>query len=143
MFSWDLLANAVVAGLMLGGFYAAVSLGIGIIFGLLDVANIAQPAFLVLGAYITYVMNEAFGIDPILNGILFTPLFFLVGAVVYRVYYGAFERRGEEALRVEEALRAGAGRRGGVRRFAVTARCSASVRASYRAACSAARASRC
>jgi branched-chain amino acid transport system permease protein len=99
VFSWDLLANAVVAGLMLGGFYAAVSLGIGIIFGLLDIANIAQPAFLVLGAYITYVMNEAFGIDPILNGILFTPLFFLVGAAVYRVYYGSFERRGEEALR--------------------------------------------
>ena len=99
MFSWDLLANAVVSGLMLGGFYAAVSLGIGVIFGLLDVANIAQPAFLVLGAYITYVMNEAFGIDPILNGILFTPLFFLVGAAVYRVYYQSFERRGEEALR--------------------------------------------
>ena len=99
MFSWDLLANALVAGLLLGGFYAAVSLGIGVIFGLLDVANIAQPAFLVLGAYITYVMNEAFGIDPILNGILFTPLFFLVGAAVYRVYYASFERRGDEALR--------------------------------------------
>jgi branched-chain amino acid transport system permease protein len=99
VFSWDLLANAVVAGLLLGGFYAAVSLGIGVIFGLLDIANIAQPAFLVLGAYITYVMNEAFGIDPIVNGILFTPLFYLVGAAVYRVYYGAFERRGEEALR--------------------------------------------
>jgi branched-chain amino acid transport system permease protein len=53
----------------------------------------------VLGAYITYVMNEAFGVDPILSGILFTPLFFLVGALVYRVYYGSFERRGEEALR--------------------------------------------
>ena len=63
MFSWDLLANAVVAGLLLGGFYAAVSLGIGLIFGLLDIANIAQPAFLVLGAYATYVVNEAFGID--------------------------------------------------------------------------------
>ncbi len=99
MFSWDLLANAVVAGLLLGGFYAAVSLGIGLIFGLLDIANIAQPAFLVLGAYATYVVNEAFGLDPILAGILFTPLFYLLGAAVYRVYYGSFERRGEESLR--------------------------------------------
>jgi branched-chain amino acid transport system permease protein len=99
LFSWDLLANAVVAGLLLGGFYAAVSLGIGLVFGLLDIANIAQPAFLILGAYATYVMNETFGLDPILSGILFTPVFYLIGAAVYRIYYSSFERRGEESLR--------------------------------------------
>ena len=99
MFSWDLLANAVVAGLLLGGFYAAVSLGISLIFGLLDIANIAQPAFVILGAYGAYVMNSAYGLDPILTGVLFTPLFYLVGAAVYRIYYAAFERRGDEALR--------------------------------------------
>src|SRR5205809_1442085 len=99
VFSWDLLANAVVAGLLLGGFYAAVSLGISLIFGLLDIANIAQPAFLILGSYAAYVMNEAYGLDPILTGILFTPVFYLLGALVYRVYYGSFERRGEESLR--------------------------------------------
>ena len=99
MFSWDLLANAVVAGLLLGGFYAAVSLGIGLVFGLLDIANIAQPAFLVLGAYMSFVLNEAWGIDPIVTGVLLTPVFYVVGATVYRVYYGSFERRGDEALR--------------------------------------------
>jgi len=72
-----------------------VSLGISLIFGLLDIANIAQPAFLILGSYAAYVMNSAFGLDPILTGLLFTPLFFILGAVVYRVYYGSFERRGE------------------------------------------------
>ena len=99
MFSWDLLANAVVAGLLLGGFYAAVSLGIGLVFGLLDIANIAQPAFLVLGAYASFAFNEAWGLDPILTGVLLTPVFYLVGALVYRVYYESFERRGEESLR--------------------------------------------
>jgi branched-chain amino acid transport system permease protein len=99
VFSWDLLANAVVAGLLLGGFYAAVSLGVGLIFGLLDIANIAQPAFVILGAYAAYVMNGTYGLDPILTGVLFTPVFYLIGAVVYRVYYGSFERRGEESLR--------------------------------------------
>jgi branched-chain amino acid transport system permease protein len=99
VFAWDLLANAVVAGVLIGGFYAAVSLGVGLIFGLLDIANIAQPAFVVLGAYAAYAMNSALGLDPILSGILFTPVFYLVGAIVYRVYYGSFERRGEEALR--------------------------------------------
>ena len=99
MFSWDLLANAVVAGLLLGGFYAAVSLGVSLIFGLLDIANIAQPAFVILGAYAAYVFNSAVGLDPILVGLLLTPVFYGVGALVYRVYYGSFERRGEESLR--------------------------------------------
>ena len=99
MVSWDLVANAVVAGILLGGFYAAVSLGVSLTFGLLDVVNIAHPAFVILGAYAAYVMNSSFGLDPILTGVLFTPLFYLIGAGVYRIYYGSFERRGEESLR--------------------------------------------
>jgi len=99
MFSWDLLANAVVAGILLGGFYAAVSLGVSLTFGLLDVVNIAHPAFVILGAYAAYMMNSAYGFDPILTGVLFTPLFYAIGAAVYRIYYTSFERRGEESLR--------------------------------------------
>src|SRR6266498_51089 len=99
MFSWDLLANAIVAGILLGGFYAAVSLGVSLTFGLLDMVNIAQPAFVILGAYAAYVMNSSFGFDPILTGVIFTPFFYVLGAVVYRIYYTSFERRGEESLR--------------------------------------------
>ena len=75
------------------------SLGISLVFGLLDIANIAQPAFLILGAYSAYVMNGSFGLDPILAGVLVTPLFYGLGVLVYRVYYESFERRGDEALR--------------------------------------------
>src|SRR6266403_1857431 len=99
MFSWDLLANAVVAGVLLGGFYAAVSLGVSLPFGLLDVVNIAHPAFVILGSYAAYAMNSSFGLDPILTGMLLTPLFYVLGAAVYQVYYASFERRGEESLR--------------------------------------------
>ena len=88
-----------VAGLLLGGFYAAVSLGMSVIFGFLDIANIAQPAFVILGSYAAYVMNSAFGLDPILTGLLFTPVFFLLGVAVYHVYYVSFEKSGEESLR--------------------------------------------
>jgi branched-chain amino acid transport system permease protein len=99
VFSWDLLGNALVAGLLLGGFYAAVSLGVSLIFGLLDIANIAQPAFVILGSYTAYVLNNAYNVDAILTGVLLTPAFYVVGAIVYRVYYASFERRGEESLR--------------------------------------------
>jgi branched-chain amino acid transport system permease protein len=99
MFSFELLLNAVVAGILLGGFYAAVSLGISVTFGLLDVVNIAHPLFIIAGAYAAYVMNSAFGLDPILAGVLFTPVFYLVGVAVYRIYYACFERKGAESLR--------------------------------------------
>jgi len=84
---------------LLGGFYAAVSLGVSLTFGLLDVVNIAHPAFVILGSYAAYAMNSSFGLDPILTGMLLTPLFYVLGAAVYQVYYASFERRGEESLR--------------------------------------------
>ena len=95
----DLLLNAIVAGLLLGGFYAAVSVGISISFGMLDVVNIAHPAFIILGSYVAYILNATFGVDPILCALVALPAFYLLGAVVYQLYYVAFERRGQEALR--------------------------------------------
>lgn len=98
MFSYDLLFNAVVAGLLLGGFYAAMALGLSIAFGQLDVVNIAHPAFIVVGSYTAYMVNDAFGMDPVLAGLVFMPAFFVVGVLIYRIYYLAFERTGEESL---------------------------------------------
>jgi len=99
VFSFELLLNAVVAGILLGGFYAAVSLGISISFGFLDVANIANPVFIIAGAYAAYALNTAFALDPILVGLLCTPLFYGLGVVIYRIYYVSFEQRGEQSLR--------------------------------------------
>src|SRR3989442_1062119 len=97
--SWALLANAVIAGLLLGGFYAAMSVGISISFGMLDVVNIAHPAFIILGSYIAYIVNDRFGLDPIVVSVMVSPLYFLLGMVLYRIYYVCFERRGQESLR--------------------------------------------
>ncbi|MFZ1088505.1 MAG: branched-chain amino acid ABC transporter permease [Xanthobacteraceae bacterium] len=97
--SFDLLANAVIAGILLGGFYAAVTLGVSISFGILDIVNIAHPAFIILGSYIAYIINSSFGIDPIVVSIIALPVFYLLGAGVYQIYYQAFERYGQESLR--------------------------------------------
>ena len=97
MFSWDLLLGAVVLGMLLGCFYAAVSVGLSISFGLLDVPQVAHPAFLVLASYGVYLLNDRFDIDPLLAGFLISPLFFLLGLVTYRLYYETFERRGSDA----------------------------------------------
>ena len=96
--SFDLLANAVVAGLLLGGFYAAVTVGVTISFGMLDIVNIAHPAFIMAGSFVAYALNSTLGLDPILIGIIMMPAFFLLGIAIYQVYYYAFERRGEESI---------------------------------------------
>ena len=97
--SWDLFLNAIAAGLLLGTFYAAVTAGISISFGMLDIVNIAHPAFVILGSYIAYYFNIHFGVDPILVSIIALPAFYLLGASIYQVYYLSFEKRGQEALR--------------------------------------------
>ncbi len=97
--SADLLINAIVAGLLLGGFYAAVTAGVSISFGMLDIVNIAHPAFIILGSYIAYFININYGIDPIVVSIIVLPAFYALGALIYQVYYQSFERRGQESLR--------------------------------------------
>jgi branched-chain amino acid transport system permease protein len=88
-----------VIGILLGGFYAALSIGLSLSFGLLDIVNIAHPAFVILGAFVCFIFNSVYGIDPILVGIIFTPVFFLLGTLIYRVYYESFEKTGATALR--------------------------------------------
>jgi branched-chain amino acid transport system permease protein len=95
----SLLINAIIAGLLLGAFYAAVTAGISISFGMLDIVNIAHPAFIIVGSYIAYIVNLSFGIDPIIVSIVALPAFYALGAAIYQVYHLAFEIRGQESLR--------------------------------------------
>src|SRR5260370_3623008 len=97
--SLDLLLGAVVAGILLGGFYAAVTVGVSISFGILDIVNIAHPAFIILGSYIAYIVNTRFGLDPIVTSIVALPAFYALGAAIYQVYYLSFEKRGQDSLR--------------------------------------------
>jgi branched-chain amino acid transport system permease protein len=95
-FSFDLFFEAIIFGLLLGCFYAAVSIGLSVAFGLLDVPHVAHPAVLILGSYGVYLLGQ-YGVDPILAGLMLTPFFFLFGAALYRMYYETFEKRGNSA----------------------------------------------
>jgi branched-chain amino acid transport system permease protein len=99
VFSFDLLINAVISGILIGGFYAAVTSGVSLSFGILDIVNIAHPAFIILGSYLAYVANATLGVDPILASIVLLPAFYVLGAGIYQVYYVSFEKRGQESLR--------------------------------------------
>jgi branched-chain amino acid transport system permease protein len=99
IFSFDLLINAVVSGILIGGFYAAVTSGVTLSFGILDIVNIAHPAFIILGSYVAYIVNANLGIDPIVTSIAMMPVFYVLGSAIYQVYYVSFEKRGQESLR--------------------------------------------
>lgn len=99
MFEHQLFLNAVLSGLLLGGFYASVSVGLTLAFGQLNIVNIAHPAFVILGSYTAYITSLVLGLDPIASGVLFMPVFFAGGVVLYRIYHVCFEARGDESLR--------------------------------------------
>src|ERR1700730_9568188 len=99
IFSFDLLINAVVSGILIGGFYAAVTCGVSISFGILDIVNIAHPAFIILGSYVAYIVNVTFGLDPIITSIIATPGCYRLGRGIYQIYYVSFEKHGQESMR--------------------------------------------
>ena len=99
MQSAALLLDALVSGILIGGFYATMAVGISIAFGMLGISNIAHPALILLGSFIAYVLNTHYGWDPVLIGVLCTVPFYFLGMALYSAYEYAFERRGTELIR--------------------------------------------
>ncbi len=79
------LLQAIILGVLTGGVYALMASGQTLIFGVMKVVNLAQGAFVVLSAYLTYSLFTATGIDPFLAVLITTPAMFLLGAGVYWV----------------------------------------------------------
>jgi branched-chain amino acid transport system permease protein len=78
------LIQALALGVLIGGIYALMASGLTLIFGVLHIINIAQGAFLIVVATVTWWLWRAIGIDPILAAVITTPLMFGLGWVMYR-----------------------------------------------------------
>jgi branched-chain amino acid transport system permease protein len=79
------LVQIIILGLLLGGVYALMASGLTLIFGVMHIINVAQGAFLVLAALITWELWKTTGIDPLVTMIVTTPLMFVGGYVVYKL----------------------------------------------------------
>ena len=79
------LVQAIVVGILQGGIYALISVGLTLIFGVLGIVNFAQAEFLMLGMYTSFFLFVALAVDPFLSALAIIPLFFLFGIVVYRL----------------------------------------------------------
>ncbi len=83
--SGQVLAQGLVTGVLLGGVYAMVALGLTLIFGVMRVINVAHGTLLMLGAYVTYTAVNSFGLNPIASILVSAPLLFLLGVAVQRL----------------------------------------------------------
>lgn len=77
--------QAVVTGLLVGGIYAAMAVGLSIIFGVMKIINVAHPAIALFCAYIAYSAFTGFGFDPVASLVFSVPAALLIGAVMFRV----------------------------------------------------------
>jgi branched-chain amino acid transport system permease protein len=76
------LAQAVINGLLIGGIYALVSIGVTLIFGVVKIVNFAQGEFVMIGMYISFFLASIFGVDPLLSLVISMPALFAVGVLV-------------------------------------------------------------
>ena len=80
-----LVLQVALGGLLMGLVYALVAAGLSLIFGLMDVVNFAHGELLMLAMYATFLINAAFGIDPLLQLPIVAGLLFVVGVAIYRL----------------------------------------------------------
>jgi branched-chain amino acid transport system permease protein len=80
----DLLLQAVVSGLLLGGVYGLVASGLTLIFGVLRIINFAHGAVMMLGMYASYWLFALLGVDPYLSIAVTAPAFFVLGIALQR-----------------------------------------------------------
>ena len=78
-----LVLQAIIDGILVGGFYALMAGGLTLVFGVMDIVNFAQGILVVLGAYLSYALFSHLSIDPFLSLLITLPGMFLIGVAVY------------------------------------------------------------
>jgi branched-chain amino acid transport system permease protein len=81
---FTVLAQAIVNGLLMGGLYALISIGLTLIFGVMRIINFAHGDLMMLAMYITYWMFTLYGIDPFISLLMTIPTLFVIGIVIQK-----------------------------------------------------------
>ncbi len=71
-------------GLLIGGIYAIIALGLTLIFGVMHVINMAHGEFVMIGMFISYFLFSKFGMDPFISMLFSVPVCFAIGYFLYR-----------------------------------------------------------
>ena len=80
----SIFIQTVTSGILLGGLYALIALGMTLIFGVMRIINLAHGEFLMVGMYVCYILFKHWGVDPYLSLVVSVPLLFVIGVVIQR-----------------------------------------------------------
>jgi branched-chain amino acid transport system permease protein len=78
------LASPIIRGILLGGLYVVIALGLSLVFGVMKLINVAHGDLVILGSYLAWVVLTYLGIDPFLSLVMGVPLFFVLGFFVQK-----------------------------------------------------------
>lgn len=81
----ETVLNVLVVGILLGGIYGLVSIGLNLIFGVIRIVNFAQGELVMLGMYGAYLAYTTLGLDPYVSVLLVVPALFVIGLVMQRL----------------------------------------------------------
>ena len=84
--TFNVLMQAIISGILVGGVYALIGIGLTIIFGVMRVINFAHGELMMVGMYMTYFLFTVAGIDPFVSIVITIPLMFLFGGVLQKVF---------------------------------------------------------
>src|SRR5512135_224653 len=78
----QLIVNGIITGILTGGVYALMASGLTLIFGVMDIINVGQGALVILGAYLSYLLQEYFHVDLFVGLLITMPVMFLLGVLL-------------------------------------------------------------
>ena len=87
-------------GVLTGSVYALMATGLTLIFGVMDIINVAQGILVILGAYLSYALNVHLGIDPFVGLLITIPTLFVVGVVIERAFIGRLKGPEKTAMSI-------------------------------------------
>jgi branched-chain amino acid transport system permease protein len=89
---FGLIVEAIITGLLTGGVYALMSSGLTLVFGVMDIINVGQGALVILGAYLSYYLEQQLHIDLFLGLLITMPFMFILGVVIELLFIRPIKR---------------------------------------------------
>ncbi len=88
----SIIIEAIITGILTGGVYALMASGLTLVFGVMDIINIGQGALVILGAYLSYVLELSLHIDLFLGLLITMPILFALGLLIELVFIRPLKR---------------------------------------------------
>src|SRR5699024_11193896 len=79
-----LLAQTIISGLMIGGIYALISMGLNLILGVVRIINFAHGEFLMIAMYLSFIFYASMGLDPYVSAIIVIIILFVIGMITQK-----------------------------------------------------------